>query len=608
MIRTCTNCQQSFEITCPNGSVGRADDDLKFYEKVSPVFDGKKYLIPIPNACPDCRLQRKLAFRNERRLYKRKCDLTGKDIVSVYNTEIKIKVFDSDAWYSDKWSALDYGMEIGLSKSFFEQFEILYKEVPRINLMNQASENSEYANYAYRNKNCYMIFGSHYNEDSFYGSYNWKTKNCLDCLEVLESELIYEGNYCSECYDCKYIQYCFNSTNCYYCYDLIGSKNCIFSTNLRNKEYYIFNKQYSKDEYLNFLNKINFGSYIETQNNLFKFQELIKNAIHRDCFQKNCENSFGDDMQNSKNLYYCFSTKNAEDCRYIYGSGTNMKDCIDCAYIGYDLCESIYECIGNSGNNSCICLNACWHNNNIYYSEQCFGCSDCFGCIGLRNKKYCILNKQYSKEEYFILVQKIVNLMIQDETWGLFFDPKISLFGYNETIAMDYFPLTKKDVETKNLLSLQAFKWCDFENPLPVVEKIIPADLLPDNISDIPRPEEVGQADDILNWAILPINVETNCNLSLRDRHLQNRPFQITKPELDFYRKMNLPIPRKHPDQRHKDRMALRNPRKLWKRNCMKCGNEIQTTYSPERPARPNGNSSGREIVYCEDCYLESVY
>ena len=108
------------------------------------------------------------------------------------------------------------------------------------------------------------------------------------------------------------------------------------------------------------------------------------------------------------------------------------------------------------------------------------------------------------------------------------------------------------------------------------VEKIIPASKLPNDIKNI--------SDDILNWAI-------QCEIT-------GKPFKIIKPELDFYRKMNLPIPRKHPDQRHKDRMALRNPRKLWKRNCIKCNAEIQTTYAPER----------KEIVYCEKCYLESVY
>ena len=70
------------------------------------------------------------------------------------------------------------------------------------------------------------------------------------------------------------------------------------------------------------------------------------------------------------------------------------------------------------------------------------------------------------------------------------------------------------------------------------------------------------------------------------------------KPELAFYRKMQLPMPHFHPDERHDRRMALRNPRKLWDRTCEKCRAAIETTYSPERP----------EIVYCESCYLKEVY
>ena len=34
--------------------------------------------------------------------------------------------------------------------------------------------------------------------------------------------------------------------------------------------------------------------------------------------------------------------------------------------------------------------------------------SDCFGCVSIRNKKYCILNKQYTKEEYEELLPKII--------------------------------------------------------------------------------------------------------------------------------------------------------------------------------------------------------
>jgi CxxC-x17-CxxC domain-containing protein len=120
------------------------------------------------------------------------------------------------------------------------------------------------------------------------------------------------------------------------------------------------------------------------------------------------------------------------------------------------------------------------------------------------------------------------------------------------------------------------FNWSTYETPFPKVEKIIPANKLPENISEIP--------DDILSWAI-------ECEIT-------KKPFRIITQELEFYRKYNLPIPRRHPDQRHLDRMKLRSPRKLFERKCDKCGKNMQTTYAPERP----------EIVYCEDCYEKEIY
>ncbi|MDR2640371.1 MAG: hypothetical protein LBC61_03475 [Candidatus Peribacteria bacterium] len=73
--------------------------------------------------------------------------------------------------------------------------------------------------------------------------------------------------------------------------------------------------------------------------------------------------------------------------------------------------------------------------------------------------------------------------------------------------------------------------------------------MLPDDINKIP--------DDVLNRVI-------KCEIT-------GRPFLITKQELEFYRKHNIPIPKRHPDQRHEDRMRLRNPRKLFNRKCDKC-------------------------------------
>lgn len=109
-----------------------------------------------------------------------------------------------------------------------------------------------------------------------------------------------------------------------------------------------------------------------------------------------------------------------------------------------------------------------------------------------------------------------------------------------------------------------------------MVEKTIPANRLPDHIKDIP--------DDILNWALL-------CEKT-------GKPFKIQPLELSLRRRMNVPIPRLHPDQRHKERFELRNPRKLWERECMKCGKKISTTYGAER----------EEKVCCESCYLKETY
>ncbi len=160
--------------------------------------------------------------------------------------------------------------------------------------------------------------------------------------------------------------------------------------------------------------------------------------------------------------------------------------------------------------------------------------------------------------------------MMKTGEWGEFFPSSLSPFGYNETVAQEYYPLLKEEA-----IKVDLFNWSDYEAPFPKVEKIIPANKLPENIKDIP--------DDILNWAI-------ECEMT-------KKPFRIVEPELEFYRKYNLPIPKRHPDQRHLDRMALRNPRKLFERKCDCCGKDMLTAYMP----------GSLEKVYCEECYNKEV-
>jgi len=70
------------------------------------------------------------------------------------------------------------------------------------------------------------------------------------------------------------------------------------------------------------------------------------------------------------------------------------------------------------------------------------------------------------------------------------------------------------------------------------------------------------------------------------------------REELDFYRKYNLPVPRKHPDKRRLDRLKFRNPIDAFERTCDKCNKDMESSYSQERT----------ETVYCEECYNKSIY
>jgi len=94
--------------------------DLEFYEKISPVFAGKKYLIPSPTLCPDERQRRRLSFRNERKFYHRKCDKTGNQMISIYSPDKPFTIYDQKIWWGDDWSPNEYGLDFDFNKNFFD--------------------------------------------------------------------------------------------------------------------------------------------------------------------------------------------------------------------------------------------------------------------------------------------------------------------------------------------------------------------------------------------------------------------------------------------------------------------------------------------------------
>jgi len=548
-----------------------SDEDLKFYDKVSPIFNGNKYQIPVPKLCPDCRQQRRLAFRNERSLYYRKCDLSGKQIVAMYPQETPFPVYHITEWQSDKWDAKDYGRNFDFNRPFFEQFQELCNEVPHLSLLIDPlmDDNAEFTNCSSEARNCYLISQAEKNENAYYSRGINNCRDCCDCLRVHSCELCYECINLNNCYNCKYCQDSDNCSDCYFSSDLRGCKFCFGCHGIAQKEYYIFNKKVSKEEWHKKVQELILTPSVIEHMKENSLKTRLK-VPQRNLRNIQCLNSVGDNLQQCKEAENSFDSKDLENCKYCYEIMNGAKDSQDFSMWGLN-CELLYDCVGCGYNvyNTLFSFH-CWQNiSNLIYCFECFpSVKDCFGCISIRKSKYCILNKQYTKEEYEELVPKIIEHMKKTGEWGEFFPITLSPFGYNETDAQEYFIMKKEEV------LLQGWKWKD---------------------------DEKGK-DDYLGPKIeIPESIE-NSYIDICDKILQcestGKLYKITPQEFSFYKKIGVPLPRKSPEQRHKERVALRNPRNLWTRNCDKCGIEMQTTYAPDRP----------EIVYCEECYLKEVY
>jgi hypothetical protein len=136
--KTCAITGKEFSIT---------QGDLDFYAKISPTFAGQKFVIPTPTLCPEERQRRRLAFRNERNLYRRTCDASGKQIISIYSPVKPYKVYDQKIRRSDARDPMDYGRDFDFSKTFTENFRELMGVVPRISLYSNNNENADYTNH-----------------------------------------------------------------------------------------------------------------------------------------------------------------------------------------------------------------------------------------------------------------------------------------------------------------------------------------------------------------------------------------------------------------------------------------------------------------------------
>jgi hypothetical protein len=520
--------------------------------------------------CPECRLQRRLCERNTRSLYYRKCDLTGKQIISQYHSDQPFPVYEIDAWMSDQWDGLSYGRDVDFSRPFFPQLQELLNVVPHMALFNTPGtmENSDYNNCTGYLKNCYLIAESDICEDCYYSNLLKKSKDLCDCSVCYDCERCYQ---CIDCIACHTLIFSQDSQNCSdsaFLRHCRGCRDCIGCINQRNKQYMIFNVQYSKEEYER--HKEAFALHTRSGIAALAAQtdEFFRTQPHRALQIEQSENCTGDRINGCKDAHECFDVADIEDCRYCQCLSLTCKTCMDFNSWGQNS-ELMYQCSGCGDRSySCKGCSTCITIRDCEYCLECLHSDHLFGCVGLKNKQFYIFNKQYTEEEYHALREKLVAHMKETKEYGEFMPMSLCAFAYNESFAPDFFPLSKEEVLARG------WRWYEGKET---------AESYMGNKVDLP--ETVAEVSDDITKQVL------QCAAT-------GKPFKIIPQELRFYRSMNLPVPDVCPDERHRRRIAKRNPFKLWNRECGNCHKAIRTTYSPDRP----------EIVYCEECYLSTVY
>lgn len=555
MQKSCRHCRSSFEVT---------DDDLALLEKISPSFNGKKELIPAPTLCPECRQQRRMSFRNERHLYRRRCDVTGKDIISVLSPNNPHKVCEKNHWYSDMFDALSYGRPYDFGTPFFTQFKQLVMETPLPSLRVELSENCEFNNDMRECKDCYMCARTHRSQNLMY-SYRGNTSNdCVDCMQVTKCAYLYECVECQQCQDSRYLFFCIECSSSAFLLDCRSCSNCFMCCNLRNKRYCFLNEQLTREQYEAKLKGFDFGSWKMVQLAQKMYRDIRKKAIRRNLMITNCENVTGDNLTNCKNCIACFSSQKCADSRYLWDVKLH-RDSMD-EYSGGRDSELVYETTSGSGSYDVqFCLRAS-DSQHVLYSFYITSSKHLFGCVGIRRKHYCILNKEYTKDEYEKMVPRIIEQMKNGGEYGEFFPTSLSPFAYNETVAQEYFPLDEEQAKRLH------YRW----QARDIGKRGEPCSKIPDTIDDIPS--EIA-----------------NQTLCCEQCHAH---YKVVPQELSIYWERRIPIPRMCLDCRYIARLRAKNPLMLRRTTCQNCGKEIQTSFPSDAPER----------VYCEECYLKEVY
>lgn len=285
------------------------------------------------------------------------------------------------------------------AEEFIKGFRELRLKSPHIAVSGYKNTNCDYSNATYNSRNCYMCFDVDSAENCLNCGLITRCKTCVDCEDTWDSELCYEGIELYNCYNCDFSEFLRDCSDCNFSFDLLNCHNCFGCVGLRRSEYYIFNEKYSKKDYEEKVSELK-KMPLETIKK--KVQELRLKYPHLASRQYQTDKCLGDNIQNSRNVFYGFNVKGMFDGGYLYDVYNVYHDRSENSYDNF-FSVDLHHCYETIQAGECYdsnFLHYCEHIRDSEFCEGCFNSNHLFGCVSVNRREYLILNESHDKEEW----------------------------------------------------------------------------------------------------------------------------------------------------------------------------------------------------------------
>lgn len=521
----------------------------------------EKFDLALPDKSPIERWRLLLSFRNSHKYFWRKCSQTNEKIYSMYAPSSPFKVVSIDCWMDRSSEVFTYQLEVDRRQPFLTQLQELWHYIPRpatslrnivLSLADQARGSGE---------SSYLVFDSSRVTACLYGLSLRNCQRCMDCyfvdscsdcyecVDCVDSKGLFFSEHCGGCHDSFFLSNCRNCSDCMFCANLVDAKFCIF------------NKFVGEEKFRQFVKEQSLDSVVHLEQAKNSFQDFIKDNPIPSRFETDCQDCTGNYLHNCNTVRNGYELRNCRNVVNCYGL-SDAESCVDGLGFGEGLSDSAL--FVDVGINSSFVFQSveCWNNvHHLRYCSHCEDSSNLFGCVGLRGKEYCILNKQYTKEDYFTTVDAIVRMMRAKRKWGKPLAPLFSGFAYNHSLAGELFPLSQAQA------TLMGYHWDERS------DGIKPSQLL--TLGDINSPIAFADLPDSLSGATSLDEVYNSIYLC----EMTGRPFRIVKEEAQLLHAMHIAPPTRCFEQRHTERLKKLSLGRLYRRKDSE-GDEILSAFA----------------------------